>query len=154
MDNKEITLKIVGLIKTGIVDDNGQVRKFDTLDYYNLTSMTPNEFLSNVVSLGYYGHIGLAKRFAINNLIGTDLEASQIEYLLNDFVEVDVQQDEKGRFVTGTGRVISKTEKIGVMDYMRDRNIPLNRSTFASIFNRYKQGIPFEQTAKVGKLEK
>src|SRR5574344_387614 len=125
MDNKEITLKIVGLIKTGIVDDNGQVRKFDTLDYYNLTSMTPNEFLSNVVSLGYYGHIGLAKRFAINNL-----------------------------FVTGTGRVISKTEKIGVMDYMRDRNIPLNRSTFASIFNRYKQGIPFEQTAKVGKLEK
>ena len=139
---EETVLKVISLIRNGVPMEEG-TRPFDVIDYYEIVNMYPSVFDKVVVSLCGPTEVRDYKDFAYKNLKGKLMRPFALEDLLMFDTEVNMQKDSDGNLLRGTGRIITKAEKMLLIEYMEAHNIPLNVKTYSSVFNRYKNDLMF-----------
>lgn len=129
--------KIVQQLINGVQLDNGEIRDFDMIDYYELTSMPPETFL-NVVK----NELSPKERLIFIKFIksNTNLVPLNLIKLYSMLQILDVQFDEKNRTIPGTGRVIEQFEKENLINYLKAMDIPLNMCTYNAALKRWKNG--------------
>lgn len=144
---------VISLIKNGIVDENGNVRKLDLLDYY-LILQSDNDTIYEI------GQAVLTNQemFLLRKFVGANsknivsYDSIEIKKLLNEQVEINCQKDTKGFPVPGTGRIVAPEEKQFILGFLINNKVPLNNKTYNIAFKRYLSGnlnaLNYETTSK------
>ena len=131
--------KIVELIKNGIEED-GKIREFDLLDYYNNTKSSLNDFMTSLNGLLTTEEYRIIKTFISKNQNDKGLTPFNINQLYNTKTVVGVNFDEKGKIIEGSGREITKEEKQNIISYLNSRQIPITKITYNIAFRRWLSG--------------
>ena len=128
----ETAKKIVNLIQTGIEDENGYIRKFDILDYYQNINIAPKTLYDNTVDeLGFYCSSKEIKDF--NSFV--------IRSLSDKRVTVENIMDVKHMMIIdGEMREITDEEKLNVIQYLVSNKIRLTDDVYAIALKRYLEG--------------
>lgn len=131
---------MVNEIKNGVDCPNNEKRKYDVIDFYMDTSLSPrclNEFAK--VILSREDLIQFRTFLNSNKLINTVLGYKtfiDVENVLNSYREIGCQKDDEGNFIFGTGRVVSLEEKMYTIDFMKKHNVPLLTTYYNVALNR------------------
>lgn len=128
------------LIENGILNKNGEMRKFDLLDYYLITKLSFDELIDLSQEVLNKDELKKIRVFVNINRGFTHTNAKYINELLNSNLEVGFQKDENGYPIDGTGRIITKDEKQLILDYLKKYKIPINSKTFNLTLKRYISG--------------
>ena len=134
--NNTIT-KIVDKIINGI-EENGEMRQFDLIDYYQMTSLSFDAVLK--IKKFNADEMRAFKRF-VNKY--RDVRALYIPKIMSEKTEIDCQKDKDGFAIIGTGRIVTEEEKRSIINYLKNKNIPLTNHTYSIAFKRYKNGNLF-----------
>lgn len=129
--------KMVNELKNGVLLENGDVRDFDIIDYYNLTTLKLQEFLNIIKSELTPQEIVLYRRFAnANGRINT----LDLQQLYNQRQVFGVEFDKNNNPIMGTGREIQKEEKENIVNYLKESKLPLTINVYNAAFKRWKNG--------------
>ena len=150
---EEICKKISEGIKNGITTPNGKKRRFDILDYYDITNYSPAELL-NELSI-----INVVKGTTVHKYRNTESIKTTRKYLIDkqenykivvgDVVRYNVKFDENGKPVPNTGDIITKEESEQFMKYLRKIEKPVDNYTYNAVIKRYIEGnISFDEKVK------
>src|SRR5574344_135553 len=133
--------KVIRGLKFGIIE-NGETRKFDILDYYELVKV-PNYIMTKYISANYdRTSITMYQKFNTRYLDFVPLGDRGITtQIYNDYLEVDCKKDKTGMTIVGTGRVITKEEKEALVNYLISNNIPVTTITYKCAFEKCRKGI-------------
>lgn len=124
--------KIAGLIQTGIENENGEVRQFDILDYYQLVHISPKSLYDATVELlvercsaeelnGFYS-------FAIRNNDDKRITSETIMSINHMFL------------INGKVKVVTNEEKMDVIHFLADNKIRLTNNVYSVALKRYIEG--------------
>ena len=128
-------------IENGVKEDN-RVRKFDLIDYYNLTDHSIKTFLAKLAYYSDNHQIEVVKKF----LYG---KADASENIGGIKLTLDVKMDSEGKPIPGTGRTITPEETDKCVEYLKENGIPVNMLTYKAAVRRYADGyIVFDQKVK------
>lgn len=64
-----------------------------------------------------------------------------IKQIMSAKVIINYQKDKKGNPIPGTEEIFPNEEKIKIINYLKQHQIPLNLKTYNLAYNRYKNGI-------------
>lgn len=130
---------IVHLLKNGI-EENGIIRPFDLIDYYMITKRDINETLKYGRLILNEKDAQILKLFIKKNDTGSVYNPKDIELILKERVEVYSQKDKNGVVIPGTGEVFPDEYKLKLIEFLKQKNIPVNRKTYTVAFKRYING--------------
>lgn len=136
-DNIDLAIlynELVINIKNGVLTDTG-IRSFDFVDYYlflngRKLNSVPNifsKFLSNEDSQ-------ILRHFFAKFRIATFVN---VDDFINSHIEVNLEKDENGFPIPGTGRVLTKEELESIINYLVINNIPLYDIVINVAIRRY-----------------
>lgn len=147
----EIITAVIEGINSGVLMEDGRVRKYDIFDYYELT----HESIYDLLSITK-GSINNGKAVAnlykwIRKQVGTedkseyssDLARDMNEKAINDFIEEKIsryQIGENGEF--GACREITMEEKLQVIDFVNNEGIPFTECLGNRAIDRIVNNIP------------
>ncbi len=138
--NASIVRKIVSMIKNG-VEENGVLRKFDILDYYQNTKLSFDNFTKIAIQICSKQELNLLKRFIKDNSKYTTYTTHIEETIMKEKIEINHRLDKNGMPIPGTGEIFDDESKIKIINYLRKNNIPLNLKTYNLARRRYINGI-------------
>ena len=147
----EIINDVINMIKKGVVTEDGKIRPYDLIDFYTTykvdfeklynykkivkLNLNDNKILSNFMS--QYKSYGFL----------TEQLKPLSEHAINNFLEIknefNCKRDEKGMPIIGTGKIIDKSEKEKIVEYLVSNEIPLNIITCRIALQRYVDGNLF-----------
>lgn len=133
---KELATKI----QRGIIE-NGKLRKFDILDYYDITDIPLskiNDYLKDNVTPSDERIIKKFKRLHIDADATSENQERQI---YNEVYRYGVEFDNYGRLIENSGKVITDKEKQIMIDYLKSKGIKVNMTTYIALRNRYVKGL-------------
>lgn len=135
---------MVPQIKNGISG-----RNFDIIDYYSYTRVPLDDVIRIIKDKLMPEETRIFRRFTGKYSNLKELNENNINYILNEITEVDCDRNKDGDVIKGTGRIITREEKIKIMNYIKNLQIPLNMATYRSCFDRYTKGyLAFEEEKK------
>lgn len=162
--NKLVTEEIeqmVYLIKNGVELENGTVREFDLIDYYECTNVPPKNLSisintkkfvptgissSDLLEVKKYLHKVTTNIFNFNPI--------NVERKLNDVVKF-AEKDENGKIIEGSFRTIDESEKISLIEYLNAHKIPLIEGTYEAGIRRIRNNtFGIEEKNKDSKINK
>jgi len=127
---------IIEKIKNGI-EINGEIRNFDIIDYYMITKLDFNKILEISRKILDNRDIVVIKKFIATNRMAEKYDCKFEQNILESTTIINVQKDEKGNVIPGTGDIIDiETKKIIIL-FLKEHNIPLNQKTYNTAFKRY-----------------
>lgn len=132
-------VKMVELIKNGI-EVNGKKREFDILDYYLFTKIEPVNILRIANNILPNDDLVILKRFLGKNKILGKMGNKEIDNILSSNVEIFCEKDKYENPIPGTGRTITKEEKIYIIDFLKYNHVPFSTKTYNLAFKRYLTG--------------
>lgn len=133
-----ICKKIIDNIKNG-VSENGEIRPFDLLDYYRITTYdrtTILKVLKDVAPSDAKLFITFLRKYS-NSIL---LDARKIKEILNSKQVIGIEFDKDGNPIVGSGHEITIEEKEYVINYLKDNNIPLYDDVYNITLRRYING--------------
>lgn len=153
-DNTKRYASIVEMVKemTQEMKNGIDGRSFDIIDYYRYIKIPFDDVLKIINGKLNAEETRLFKRFVTkyNNL--KELNENNINYILSEIVEVECERDKNDNIIKGTGRIITRDEKVKIMDYIKSLNIPLNLASYRSAFDRYVKGyLDLNEKGRAGK---
>ena len=120
---EKINLILIGL-KYGVMEDD-EKRSFDLLDYYNITRLSFDDMLR-------------IARDGMNNI--EDIRVlGQFVGKYKNIKNITVDEILKMKIIVKE-RIISEEEKMEVINYLSDRNLPLNSCLFSLVLKRFMNG--------------
>lgn len=130
------------------VNFDGETRKFDLLDYYEVMNIKLDKLLSIVGP--YLTKVELETLSGFIKRYHDDIRynKSNQDYLLATKITVGIKFDDTGKVIAGTGREISNDEKQAIIDDLRERKIPLTRSTYYESIRRIATGESIKNRSK------
>lgn len=131
--------KIVELMKSGIEED-GIVRTFDLMDYFERTSLDFNAFMNSLNGSLEPDEYRTLKIFISKYKNDKPLTPFDIGNLYKQRNVVGVKFDEKDRIIEGTGHELTKEEKQNIIAYLNSKQIPVTRITYNIALNRWISG--------------
>lgn len=124
---------------TNGIEDNGTIRKFDIIDFYEITNSSIEEVLNQLAFVPYTKNISIIRGY-LNKKNELLSNLSSARFIVN------AKYDEQGNLIPDSGREITKKEKEQIIAYLESKNIPVNGLSFKAMINRYVYGfISFEQ---------
>lgn len=66
-----------------------------------------------------------------------NLEPLDIKQIMSTSLEVNAKKDEDNIPIPGSGRIITNLEKIGIVQFLENNNIPLTKKIYNLALNRY-----------------
>lgn len=135
-----LVTEINELVNQGVLCNDGRLRKFDVLDYYERTSMSMKKF--NVLCIEVLTGIDTKKikQFIKSNFESLKINDEDVEMILNQHDEVRCEKDDRGYPIPGTGTIITNQEKLGIINYLKKLRVPLTYGTYYAAFRRYVNG--------------
>lgn len=132
------------LLENDIELENGEKRKFDLIDYYEVTDVEPNTMYTYIstkrISFGdmILCDISKVKRF-LNGIKTNAFLSNPIDTKrkLNDTIKF-AEKDENGKIIEGSFRTIDESEKISLIDYLNANRIPLIEGTYEAGIRRIR----------------
>lgn len=113
-------------IKYGVKNEDGTVRKFDTLDYFNYTKMSPNEVRAFLKS---------------NNFLSKDEYVALVSFLgKNAYNFKDQRKTVEAEKLTINGHTITDEERKYIIDYLDRNHIPCSIKMYGDAVRRYLNG--------------
>lgn len=128
--------KLVDNIKKGVTNDAGQTRNYDAIDFYldiNVSPKTINDSAKVLSSSDYY----ILRKFLGENHLLEKKSPFSLKPILEERTEINCARDKDGLPIAGTGRVIEESEKLAIVDFLKNNNIPINKRTYNTAFKRY-----------------
>ena len=120
---EKINLILIGL-KYGVMEDD-EKRSFDLLDYYNITRLSFDDMLR-------------IARDGMNNI--EDIRVlGQFVGKYKNIKNITVDEILKMKIIVKE-RIISEEEKMEVINYLSNRNLPLNSCLFSLVLKRFMNG--------------
>ncbi len=159
MENKEISKRIIldklqFYIENGIENRNGTIREFDYLDYMDLTDVSVEELDKFWRKEDYhFRYNDKIRNFFSKNKTASVLSTIDVEYLLKELYEIDCKRDKKGFPMPGTGRIITKEEKLAAIDFVINNGYPLTDKTYNCALKRILKGYMFIDIKKYQDLD-
>lgn len=131
---------IIFLMKNGI-EENGVIRPFDLIDYFQNINLSLNEFsyLSNKI-LSNQDSV-LATRFTKSNRGYERENLNFIQNILDEERKINYQYDENRMLIEGSGEIFDNERKMRIINYLKEINVPINDKTYSLIYRRYKNGM-------------
>ena len=151
-------VEVINQLQNGVLLEDGSIRDFDLIDYYEMMNINGFANLSQVSAVITDSGIdeeglNLLKKYISNHqLVGLkifsqryledkELTPKDVSIKLNERLEINCQKDKRGIFVRGTGKVISDDEKLAVINYILNKRIPLTDGTYESGLARVKKNV-------------
>ena len=136
-------------------DEDGKKRKFDIIDYYNITSIP----LSNIINIATKklsrNQLYKLKKIKKAFLYSDKYNSSEEKEILEETRIIGVKFDNNGKMIEGSGREITLDEKLNIINYLKQINLSVNRMTYNAAFKRYIDGfIKFDSKELVLKPNK
>lgn len=146
-NNLEKIKLIIFYIKNGI-EEYGQVREFDIIDYFMIIDVGLDKALKLAKDNFSKEDFIILAKFVDKNITGNKNNSSCIRQIMKEKVILNYQKDASGLPIPGTEEVLERTEKEKLINYLKEYNIPLNLKTYNCILKRYKSGIlTFEENS-------
>lgn len=133
--------EVIFLIKNGI-EENGQTRKFASLDYFMHTSLTIDEAQKIMPYMG----LSAGDTRAIKHLIGQIMKGKKTT--AKELLSIDIQIIDQDNNI----RVIQKEEQQLVIDFLEENNIPLLTNLYTETLNKYIKGELPELNKKIREI--
>lgn len=135
-------------IENGVTLDIGKKRAYDVVDYYSEIHTDPSTIKNVSKKVLDNDKYLLVARFFAKNKIGIKERPLYVKATLEGIDEIDCQRDKNGFPISGTGRLITETEKLGIIDYLRKNNVPLTDRTYGVARKRYLNNQLFDSDIK------
>lgn len=130
---------------------------FNSIDYYRMFDIPLNELYKSVDNIDLsVDDIKLIKYFSYLYYLKFyyELDDRMINSILNNIKESRCKKDENGFPIRGTGIVLSRDEKIQILDYLNRNNIPgINEKVYNDACEKYMDGDLFETRFMTRKLK-
>lgn len=132
---------------------------FNSIDYYQLFDIPLDELYKKVDDISIkldIKVIKLIKYFAGPYYLKRNypLNDRDVRLILKEIKETRCERDENGFPIRGTGIILTREEKIQILDYLRDNNIPgINKNVYKDACEKYMDGKLFKLNYKTRKLE-
>lgn len=137
-ENGENVAQIVKKIENGIEDNNGNIRKFELLDYFLNTKLSYDEFISTYINSDKCNKTSLTtlKKFLSDNKV-----------INNRISKMNVDKELNGTTIfmlNGVPYEVSKEEKEKTINYLREKGIPLYTKVYKQALKRCINSTLFE----------
>lgn len=76
-----------------------------------------------------------------DKIANAEIGGKILENLINTKETINVERDEFGNFIPGSGIVIPKEERISWVTYLQDRSIEITNKTFVTMKKRYQNEL-------------
>lgn len=123
-ENKSIAtlaLQMESMIKNGIEED-GYTREFDIVDYYMITKRMPKEFIK-LAEEGLGSAVKILELKGILNKVYTNVSPLK-------FDENEILNNKVSVYIDGEERVITQEEKMNMLKFLKDNDIPQTGYTY------------------------
>ena len=147
--NTKSGIEIVKLLESGIELENGEVREFDLIDYYELTNIDPGKMLLLLKKVVPSVKLLDFKKFRGVHNNDMTLTNEALNDTINSRIEFNCKTDEKGALLLNTGRVITDEEKLDILHYLVQNDIPVTRHTFFAGIKRIKNNTFYKKDKEV-----
>jgi len=134
-------VEIVRKLEDGVKTEDDSVREFDIIDYYMYTKLAPSKMVILLKKYANSPKLLFLKKFACKKYNDYVLRPNDIEKRLADRTIYNCKFDKNGKVIAGTGFEISDDDKIFVLEYLRQNNIPITDLTYAAGLRRFKNGV-------------
>ena len=148
----ELARRMAELIING-VEENGKIRPFDIIDYYQLTTLDFNSFSSMIANRLSYNEIRAIKTFFKQNQLACKDRPIEIEKIRNEKIRfgylilVDEYANKKEYYYP------NEEERELIISFM-EQNMPLNAYNYSKVLLRYLANtLPLKQENKTKKLQ-
>ena len=115
--------RIKELIIHGI-EDNGQIRNFELLDYFESTKLGLNEFLNIIIKNLSVNELRIVKRFVVEN--SKIIKSRQFTHV-----------DKLSFLIDGKVESVTIEDEENAISYLKENNIPLMNATYKQAVKRY-----------------
>lgn len=133
--------EVIELIKNGVIEENGNVREFNLLDYYLIIKLNNETVFDIGKKVLDNQEMNLLRKFIGKNSTNVIFyDSINLKKLLDEKVEINCQKDKKGFPIPGTGKIITREEKQSIIDYLMENRVPLNSKTYDIALKRYLNG--------------
>lgn len=140
---------IIEKLKNGI-EEYDVNRPFDIIDYYSVTNISLENLLRIAKDIVSPSEINILKKFITQNISGAKHNPSVISQIMSEKVIINYEKDSRGNPIPGTEEIFSAEEKERLINYLREKNIPINLKTYNILYRRYRNGtIDINQTEKL-----
>jgi len=122
--------QLVTIIENGIEYEDGRVRTFDLIDYYENTRISFDEIRS-ICNSGFFSknELRILKIFITKNK----------DYIHQNLGEVSQILDQNSEHII-SGKVVCLEDKQKVIEFLRTKQIPQNYATYSMAIRRYLNG--------------
>ena len=134
-------LEINDKIRTGIEMEDGRIREFDLIDYYMHTNIKPRSLLYILISNTNPKNLLPFKKFAPRYEHDFKLDEEWIKRKLKDRVIYGCKLDENKEIIENSGTEISETDKLFIIEYLKEHNVPITECTYMAGLIRFKKGV-------------
>ncbi|MGN0973531.1 MAG: hypothetical protein ACI4OT_02180 [Bacilli bacterium] len=142
--------KLVDNIKKGVTNNLGQTRDYDAIDFYLDIKVSPKTINDSAKILSSTDYVVLRKFLSENHLLEKNTPFS-LKPVLEEKTEINCARDKDGIPIAGTGRVIEESEKLAIVDFLKNNNIPINKRTYNVAFKRYINDDLFSKSNELTK---
>ena len=130
------------LINNGVELENGEIRAFDLIDYYECTNVPPKNLYISINTKKFVPHnintrdLIILKKYlsrVSSNVFNTN--PINVEIKLKDVVKF-AQKDENGKIIEGSFREVTEEEKLSLLEYLQTHKVPLIEGTYEAGIRR------------------
>lgn len=153
---EEIDIKtgkeILKLMENGVELEDGTTRPFDAIDYYMITKTDPSKMVNVLRKNASNLELLNLKKFKAQQMYDVKLSIDTIDMAFNQKYVFDCKQDKKGNLLLNTGREISEQEKLDILNYLVENDIPITQNIFYAGIRRIKDESFYKKSEVEKKL--
>lgn len=125
----ELAKIVIDSIKNGVINDEGDIREFDIVDYYQLVKISPTRLYDTTVE-------------ELRNELDEESMKVFRSFVLKSLNDIKntvkgIMEVKHSVLVDGIVREITDEEKKSVLFYLKSNKIPLTANTYALTLRRY-----------------
>ena len=130
---------IIDRLKHGI-EEYDVNRPFDLVDYYGVTKIPLEDILKLAKNIVSQSELTILRKFVNQNINGVNNNPNVIKQIMSERVIIKYEKDKKGQPIPGTEELFGDEEKEKLINYLKERKIPINLKTYNIVYRRYRNG--------------
>ena len=157
MENLIIAKDVIERIQNGVETETGDIREFDIVDFLNLYGLDIIKFYDSVkdkleprerkILAVFYGKFVPSRFVDFCDSISARNSYDYAIMMGTNYIE-NIELDENGEMIPGTGRVITEEEKLRIIDFYENFGVRVTYKMLCCAIKRVAAGHDLEQTER------